>query len=216
MTVISTRLQDASLDVNGANVLFPASSTDQTVVDSSQNAQSLSLDALFGSSAGQNTQMHQHAPSSGKALLDSMFQSASTGTETTSASHQPPAQRNGDLQTQSVEKDTDQLKALLGLSQPQSSHISSSKTESLDALFASAKLSPSNEPKQSTSNGTLHPSQTKTTAPADALNDTIQTRLPSSIAPLTRRDFVREVLSLIHTDPSFVDDLYQKYLARMQ
>jgi len=36
----------------------------------------------------------------------------------------------------------------------------------------------------------------------------------SGVDPAKRNDFVREVLTLIHTDKGFVDDLWDEYLVR--
>lgn len=39
---------------------------------------------------------------------------------------------------------------------------------------------------------------------------------PRVAAGMERNEFVREVLTLIHTDRAFVDTLWQEYLARLQ
>ncbi|KIM42365.1 hypothetical protein M413DRAFT_132496 [Hebeloma cylindrosporum] len=49
----------------------------------------------------------------------------------------------------------------------------------------------------------------------ESLITTIETQ-PHPVAKMARNDFVKEVLTLIHTDKAFVDTLWQDYMARLE
>jgi hypothetical protein len=159
-----------------------------------------------------------------------MFESASPSTA--------PAKITSNASLQGEEG----LRAMLGLqsrqavsSSPLPPSHSSVTPAGLEALFASTAISPSKAPVKEKETASL-PVNGKDDSAAGIVSASLQSKSDSGAAlppSLSRRDFVREVLSLIHvseivlqmrclilahttlqqTDKDFVDDLYQRYLS---
>lgn len=209
--------------------------------------QSISLDTLFGTAAS-NPQSNV-PPTRGPELLDSIFQST--------LPQQTPYVQTQQRQ-QNSSNGTDDLKAMLGLTSkvPPVQHenhqhlqqqSNGSLPQGLEAIFASARSPnvPNNQPQSlpTSSEGDVahHSSQSSFVGRASEAIDGSFAARSKDASVLSQRDFVREVLSLIHvsllhfaspnlpdvfTDPSspssdqtdkgFVNDLYQRYLSRIQ
>lgn len=180
----------------------------------SQAGQSIDLDTLFGSRAPQVQPALEQPPPSGPALLDSIFQSA--------APRPPPAAQSTFAKAndgRAADQSADGLKSLLGLpsappSAPsqQSSRQGGALPQGLEAIFASARISPQAPAQQMTplplqqraevpsSLGNPQPLTNSTgfAAVASAALDGNLSHRSKSETVLDRSDFVREVLSLIH------------------
>ncbi|PWN37788.1 PH domain-like protein [Meira miltonrushii] len=204
-------------DAFGAQKSIPPQPTTQ------QAGQPISLDALFDS-AGSNVQSPA-PPGRGPELLDSIFQSALPQQSPSGPPQQP--------QPFPGSNGTNDLKAMLGLPshyappmqeqhQYPQPHANGAIPQGLEAIFASAR-SPNVQNAKPQSLQT--PSNRDTTQQSGQPNfggiasESIDASLaarPKDASILSQRDFVREILSLIHTDKEFVNDLYQRYLSRVQ
>lgn len=192
-------------DAFGAQKSFPSQSSPQ------QAGQPISLDALFGS-AGSNVQQPA-PPARGPELLDSIFQSA-LPQQSPSVPPQQPQRFPGS-------NGTDDLKAMLGLPshnppphvqqqhhypQPQSN---GALPQGLEAIFASARspnvpnAEPQNLQTSSDGNVTQQSDQGNFTRIASGAIDASLAARPKDASVLSQRDFVREILSLIHVSIQF-------------
>lgn len=186
-------------DTFGAQKSIPQQPTSQYA------GQPISLDALFGS-AGSNVQPPAQ-PARGPELLDSIFQSA-IPQQSPSVPPQQPQQFPGS-------NGTNDLKAMLGLSsnnaaptqqqhQYPQSNSNGAIPQGLEAIFASARSPnvPNAQPQsQQTSSDRGISQQSDQPNFAGIASDSIDAGLaarPKDASVLSQRDFVREILSLIH------------------
>ncbi|UZJ54665.1 hypothetical protein CBS101457_003985 [Exobasidium rhododendri] len=207
--------------ITTASALDPLAdaSAQSKAAPSAHASQSISLDALFGSASKSSERAGPTKSTNGLSLLESIFDSASP--QKISAKAANLADASSTPHSTSHSDGAEDLKALLGL---QSSAIkpsalpkpTASTPSGLEALFASTSVSASRIPPETKLEQVMNG---KTSAvrgsAADLVDASLQSRREGSAATLvdslSRRDFVREVLSLIHTDKDFVDDLYQRY-----
>ncbi|CDS00461.1 hypothetical protein [Sporisorium scitamineum] len=179
----------------------------------------INLDDLFGSSAPApahtepeptdttSAPAHENSTdtSNGTSLLDSLFQKAvsvDTSTSTTSES------KSTAVAAEPSDNHAQNLLALLGSST--SSSTPAPAAVATDSVPTQAK-SPTDQPTSST--------QDKVGAPK--MSELIEQGICDRIGlgddgkPLSRREFVTELLSMVHTNPEFVTELYESYLSRV-
>ncbi|SOV08901.1 related to decapping enzyme [Ustilago sp. UG-2017a] len=189
-----------------------------------ETATQISLDDLFGSAiapaqpeaeatdvaqneATSKSTAEEQTASNETSLLDSLFQSASldsdpalaaAATESTkSASSPPKSTDNNHAQT---------LLSLLGVNTASNAHGSD---EASRQTQASSKEPPTEKKEE------------KKDAGAPKMSDLIEAGIRDRIGlsddgqPLSRREFVTELLSMVHTNPDFVSKLYGAYVARV-
>ncbi|CAO1614460.1 unnamed protein product [Sympodiomycopsis kandeliae] len=176
----------------------------------SASTQSISLDALFSSQQQPQPQQRQQQPalprpelqqqpqstSSGPALLDAIFQSAASGsTPQPSPSPVPAPIPNHDSATTAATG----LMAMLGLGNntPTNGH---------------AHPPPQPEPTPIPVQPQPEAKSFRDTA-VDILDAQVSSTLQQQEPPMNKGEFMREILSLIHTDKSFSQELYNRYLA---
>lgn len=164
--------------------------------------QSISLDALFGTIAAAAPSSSSTAPSqqpqlvppsapNGVSLLDSIFESAS------------PSTASATITTNTSLRGEEGLRAMLGLQSRQAtttSPLPPSQPAALEALFASTAISPS-QTLPTRKEAKPFPVNGKDDSAAGILSASLQSKAKGGVAlppSLSRRDFVREVLSLIH------------------
>lgn len=189
----------------------------------------INLDDLFGSAPTQSAdpsdgqhasfapeQPPTEAASNGSSLLDSLFQSAvsldSTSTPSASVTEAPKAASTESTSTTTNSNNnnnhhTQNLLSLLG-----SSTVAASAP-------AEAATTASSQPSESASQAEQPSTEKAGGAPkmAELLEQNIRDRigLGDDGQPLSRREFVTELLSMVHTNPDFVTELYNSYVARV-
>lgn len=176
----------------------------------------ISLDDLFGTAttpaqateAASSSEKPSEPPASdgngGSSLLDSLFQSA------VSINANPTSNSNATETSKAPAESTDpthaqNLLALLGAGTTTSNTPAS-------ASQAAQQTNGSQAPRP-------EPSVEKKDAPkmADLIEQGITDRigLGDDGKPLSRREFVTELLSMVHTNPDFVTELYDSYVSRV-
>jgi hypothetical protein len=199
-----------------ADTFSTASEPQVTSAMQSQAGQSISLDALFGPHApAAKVQQPPTTALSGTDLLDSMFKSVAV------APTPPPAGYDNDgpghtLSSASTSNgaigSAADLKALLGLTSGSGADAASRNDnaksttstqqlpQGLETLFASTRVH-DQQPASGIAPATAKP--TFVDLASGSLNDALSTHQTSSTV-LDRRDFVREILSLIHVSNTHI------------
>ncbi|SJX63182.1 related to decapping enzyme [Sporisorium reilianum f. sp. reilianum] len=180
----------------------------------------INLDDLFGSAPApahseaeptetaavpaQDRSLAEPAASNGTTLLDSLFQK-SVSLDTSAAAEAPKSTAVSGESTDS--NHAQNLLALLG-----GNTVSSNPTPpAVAADTAPAPAKPATESAPSTEHKAGAPKM------SDLIEQGIRDRigLGDDGKPLSRREFVTELLSMVHTNPEFVTELHESYLSRV-
>lgn len=192
------------------------------VAEETEAGTQISLDDLFGSAtaptqpsleATEATREHsaaeteQPTSSNGASLLDSLFQSASLhstpNATPAAASGEAIASKSAASPPKPADKDHAQNPlSLLG------GNTANGRSESPAPTTTTQPSAPLTEQKEA--------------GGAPKMSDLIEAGIKDRIGlgddgqPLSRREFVTELLSMVHTNPDFVSELYGAYVARVQ
>ncbi|EST05236.1 Dcp1-like decapping [Kalmanozyma brasiliensis GHG001] len=181
----------------------------------SEVSRQINLDDLFGSSApastpaqsGEESTEKEAAPqaaSNGANLLDSLFQNA-VSLDNAPSNTAPATEASKSVAEPTPATHSQNLLALLG--GPSTS-------------APTATTEPSEPPKPTTPPPQPEPTSA-TSGGAPKMSELIEQAIRDRIGlgddgqPLSRREFVTELLSMVHTNPDFVSELYNSYVSRV-
>ncbi|SPC65993.1 related to decapping enzyme [Ustilago sp. UG-2017b] len=189
-----------------------------------ETATQISLDDLFGSAiapaqpeaeatdvaqneATSKSTAEEQPASNETSLLDSLFQSASLDSDPALAAAATESTKSASSPPKSTDNNHAQnLLSLLGVNTASDAHGSD---EASRQTQASSKEPPTEKKEE------------KEDAGAPKMSDLIEAGIRDRIGlgddgqPLSRREFVTELLSMVHTNPDFVSKLYGAYVARV-
>ncbi|PWN51298.1 PH domain-like protein [Violaceomyces palustris] len=202
---------------------------------------SISLDALFGApTSADDPASKQASPPATKSisLLDAMFGQASLQTgvpdhytrATRGLTASPPSDRGAQHIQGSTTPDPNASSGNGSLGQAQLCSMSSTTGESYEQRSEVGSLptgrangaSSALETKRSTDGNDASQKRADDAKKGSSMVDLVTNGIEGRLAlgddgqPLTRREFVTHLLSLIHTDKSFVDEIHSAYLEQTQ